>query len=94
VRVSGEWFKFGFPLSYTSDVLEASLALAEAGYGRDPRLKRTIEVIVSKRDADGRWTLKHSLNGKMWTDIEVKGKSSKWVTLRALRVLRAAGVER
>jgi len=94
VRVSGEWFKFGFPLSYTSDVLEASLALAEAGYGRDPRLKRTIEVIVSKRDADGRWTLKHSLNGKMWADIEVKGKPSKWVTLRALRVLRAAGAER
>jgi hypothetical protein len=30
----------------------------------------------------------------MWTDIEVKGKPSKWVTLRALRVLRAAGVER
>ena len=94
VRVSGEWFKFGFPLSYTSDVLEASLALAEAGYGRDPRLKRTIELIVSKRDADGRWTLKHSLNGKMWADIEVKGKPSKWVTLRALRVLRAAGAER
>jgi hypothetical protein len=89
-RISGEWFKFGFPLSYTSDVLEASLALCEAGHGRDPRLKNAVELIRSKRDADGRWSMKHSLNGKMWSDIEVKGKPSKWVTLRALRVLKAA----
>lgn len=86
-RVSGEWFKFGFPLSYTSDVLEASLALTEAGYGSDPRLKPALELVRARRDADGRWALKHSLNGKMWSDIEEKGKPSKWVTLRALKVL-------
>jgi len=91
-RVSDEWFKFGFPLSYTSDVLEAMLALSEAGYGRHPRLKNAIELILSKRDTDGYWRLKHSLNGKMWTDIEARGKPSKWVTLRARRVLKAAGV--
>jgi hypothetical protein len=92
-RVSSEWFKFGFPLSYTSDVLEAALALTEAGFARDARLKHAIELIVSKRDPDGRWSLKHSLNGKMWTDIEGRGKPSKWVTLRALRVLKAAGIQ-
>jgi hypothetical protein len=90
-RVSGEWFKFGFPLSYTSDVLEALLALAQAGHARDPRFKNAIELVLSKRDANGRWVLKHSLNGRMWVDIEKKGKPSKWVTLRALRVLKAAG---
>jgi hypothetical protein len=92
-RVNGEWFKFGFPLSYTSDVLETSLALCDAGYARDPRLKHAIEFVLSKRDGEGRWLLKHSLNGKMWVDIEKKGKPSKWVTLRALRVLKAAGIE-
>lgn len=92
-RVSGVWFKFGFPLSYTSDVLELSMALCEAGYGRDPRLKNAVELILSKRQPDGRWLLKHSLNGKMWADIEVKGKPSKWITLRALRALKAAGME-
>lgn len=90
-RVSSEWFKFGFPLS-SSDVLELSLALTEAGHGRDPRLKNAIELILSKRQPDGHWLLKHSLNGKMWADIEVKGKPSKWITLRALRMLKAAGV--
>jgi hypothetical protein len=91
-RVSGEWFKFGFPLSYTSDVLEALFALMEAGAARDPRLNYAIELVLAKRGAVGRWALKHSLNGKMWVDIEAKGKPSKWVTLRAMRVLKAAGV--
>lgn len=86
-RVSGEWLKFGFPLSYTSDVLEALLALMEAGYEHDPRLKNGIDLVRARQDDDGRWALKHSLNGKMWIDIEAKGKPSKWVTLRALRVL-------
>jgi len=90
-RISGEWFKFGFPLSYTSDVLEALLALVEAGYGRDPRLTNALALVESKRGADGRWLLKHSLNGKMWIDVEAKGQPSKWVTLRALRVLKGAG---
>ncbi|MBI4790382.1 MAG: nitrogen fixation protein NifH [Chloroflexi bacterium] len=88
IRVSGEWFKFGFPLSYTSDVLEALLALTDAGYSRDPRLQRALELVRSKREPDGRWKLKHTLNGKMWADIEAKGQPSKWVTLRAMRVLK------
>ena len=91
VRISGEWFKFGFPLGYTSDVLETLLALCEAGYGRDPRLQKAVELVISCRGPDGRWLLKHSLNGKMWADVEKKGKPSKWVTLRALRVLKAVG---
>ncbi|MBU2611760.1 MAG: nitrogen fixation protein NifH [Chloroflexi bacterium] len=93
-RISGEWFKFGFPLSYTSDVLEAAFVLCEAGHGNDPRLRNAIDLIISKRQSDGRWLLKHSLNGKMWADIEVKGKPSKWITLRALRVLKASEKEK
>jgi hypothetical protein len=89
-RVSGEWFKFGFPLSYTSDVLEAAFVLCEAGHGNDPRLLNAVDLIISMHQPDGRWLMKHSLNRKMWVDIEVKGKPSKWITLRALRVLKAA----
>ena len=37
--------------------------------------------------------MERSLNGKMLVDIEEKGKPSKWITLRALRVLKRAGVE-
>ncbi|MBM3130783.1 MAG: nitrogen fixation protein NifH [Chloroflexi bacterium] len=92
-RISGEWFKFGFPLSYTSDVLEALLALAQAGQARDPRLQNAIAFVLSKRDADGRWALKHTLSTKVRVTGEKKGEPSKWVTLRALRVLKAAKLE-
>ena len=71
--------------------LKTSLALCEAGYAHDPRLKHALDLVLAQGDADGCWVMKRSLNGKMWADIETKGQPSKWVTLRALRVLKAAG---
>jgi hypothetical protein len=91
-RVSSTWFKFGFPLSYWSDVLETTAILVAAGYADDPRLASALKLILNKQDDQGRWRLENSLNGKMWADIEKKGKPSKWVTLRALRVLKRAGL--
>jgi len=86
-RVSPTWLKFGFPLSYWSDVLETVAVLVGAGYGDDPRLEHAWEYILSKQDEQGRWKLENALSGKMWADVEQKGRPSKWVTLRALRVL-------
>ena len=87
-RVSASWFKFGFPLSYWSDVLEIAAVLVELGYGHDTRLSNVLQFILSKQDDQGRWRLENTLNGKMWVDIERKGKPSKWITLRVLRVLK------
>jgi hypothetical protein len=91
-RVSSTWFKLGFPMSYWSDVLETVANLVELGFGGDPRLEPALEWILAKQDDQGRWKLGNSLNGKMWVDIEAKGKPSKWITLRALRVLKRAGM--
>ena len=85
-RVSSGWFKFGFPLSYRSDVLETAFILSGLGYRDDPRLKNALRLILSKQDDRGRWIMERSLNGKMWADIEKKGKPSKWVTLRAVQI--------
>ena len=49
-----------------------------------------LELVRNKQDAGGRWPLEYTYNGKTWVDIEKKGQPSKWVTLRALRVLKAA----
>ncbi len=89
-RVSSTWFKLGFPLSYWSDVLEVVDVLAQAGFGQDPRLAPAIDWVLSRQDAEGRWKLGNSLTGKMWQNIERRGQPSKWVTLRALRMLKAA----
>jgi hypothetical protein len=90
-RISSNWFKFGFPLNYWSDILEAAEVLVDLGYGDDPRLAKVFPFILSKQDDQGRWKLEHSLNGKMWVDIESRKQPSKWITLRALRVLKRAG---
>lgn len=88
-KISSAWFKLGFPLSYWSDLLETLAALVALGYADDPRLAEAYHWLLAKQDAQGRWKLENSLNGKMWADIEKKGKPSKWITLRALRVIKA-----
>ena len=87
-RVSSTWLKFGFPTSYSTNVLEALHVMADLGYGARPALKDTIRFVLSKQDSQGRWKMESSLNGKMWVDIEAKGKPSKWVTLQAVQTLK------
>jgi hypothetical protein len=88
-RINSSWFKFGYPLGYVTDVLLNLEVLVEAGCGGDDRLKEAVDLVLSKQDEQGRWKLEYSYKGKLWYDIEKKGKPSKWVTLRALRVLKS-----
>ena len=81
------WKRFGFPLFYQSDALEVLDTLTRLGV-RDERMEVAVRLVEGARGSDGRWLLRHSFNGKMWVDIDVKKKPSKWVTLRALRALR------
>ncbi len=79
-RPKAGWLKFGFPLHYNSDTLEAMYALASVGVPMTAELEKPLEVIRQKRSADGTWRLENSLNGKMLVDVELKGKRSKWLT--------------
>ncbi len=89
-RPSGNWWKFGFPVFYVTDILQIAEALAGLGYAKDPRLANTMKLIEEKQDADGRWPMEYSYTGKTWIDLGPKKQPNKWVTLRALRVLDAA----
>lgn len=89
-KPSGSWFKFGYPLGYVTDVLQNLEALTALGYGSDPRLVPALELVLGKQDAQGRWNMEYTYNGKMWADIERRGAQSKWVTLRAVRALKTA----
>ncbi|NLF01572.1 MAG: nitrogen fixation protein NifH, partial [Anaerolineales bacterium] len=91
-RINFSWFRFGYPLGYVADVLLNLEVLGGAGYGQAPRLAEATQWVLSKQDDQGRWRMENSYNGKMWADVERKGRPSKWVTLRALRVLRQAGL--
>ncbi len=85
------WLRFGFPLSYNSDALEALLALAVVGEKRRPEYEAAIAVVRAAADPQTRWTMRNSLNGKMIADVERKGAPSKWLTLRALQALSHFG---
>ncbi len=82
------WFRFGYPIAYVTDVLQNVEVLIALGLGGDPRLKPALDLISKKQDAQGCWKLEYTYNGKTWVNVEQKGQPSKWVTLRALRVLK------
>lgn len=89
-KPSQNWWKFGFPVFYVTDLLQLVEALVALGYGSDLRLQRALAIVREKQDADGRWALEYDYAGKTWSDFGKKKQPNKWVTLRALRVLKAA----
>lgn len=88
-KPSQNWWKFGFPVFYVTDLLQNVEALVGLGYGNDPRLANALTVIREKQDAQGRWLLEYDYTGKTWINFGAKKQPNKWVTLRALRVLKA-----
>jgi hypothetical protein len=88
-KPSGNWWKFGFPIFYVSDILQISEALARLGYGKDPRLANALQIIRDKQDSRGRWLMEYDYTGKTWVDFGPKKQPNKWVTMRARRVLNA-----
>jgi hypothetical protein len=91
-KPSRNWWKFGFPVFYITDLLQVAEGLVALGYGKDPQLASTLELIRSKQDDQGRWELEYDYTGKTWVNFGEKKKPNKWVTLRALKVLKRAGV--
>ena len=88
-KPSGNWWKFGFPVFYVTDILQIVEALVSLGYGNDPRLANALTLICKKQNNEGRWLLEYDYTGKTWIDFGKKKEPNKWVTLRALRVLKA-----
>jgi hypothetical protein len=83
------WKRFGFPLMYQTDVLEVLDILSRLDC-LDDRAGEALKLVASKQDAEGRWSLQDSFNGRFVVDIEAKGEPSRWITLGALRVLNGA----
>ncbi len=82
-----EWLSLGFPRFWDSDILEILGILTRLGY-HDERMQEALDVVRSKQDSDGRWKLESSWNGRMLVRIEKDREASKWITLKALNVLK------
>lgn len=81
------WLRFGFPLSYNSDALEALVALKSVGETWREEYAPALGIVEAAADSNMRWSMRNTFNGRMIADVEAKGAPSKWLTLRALQVL-------
>ncbi|MGV8907462.1 MAG: squalene cyclase [Propionicimonas sp.] len=64
-------------------------AASFTGNAPDPRLADAIDHIGSRQRPDGTWPLDRRVPGRVWFDVdEGPGEPSRWVTVRALRVLK------
>jgi hypothetical protein len=87
-KPSRNWWKFGFPVFYVTDLLQNIEALILSGYEDDARVKQALAFIAEKQDDQGRWLLEYDYTDKTWCNFGVNKQPNPWVTLRALRVLR------
>src|SRR4029450_4515055 len=86
--VDPAYLEFAFPYYWRYDVLRALDYFRGWGADPDPRMLEAVEVVRSKRQADGRWLLDRIHPGRVHFDLEGGvGVPSRWNTLRALRVL-------
>ena len=54
-----------------------------------PRLSGAVDLVRSKQDGRGRWANEYAYADKTCVPFEVARSPSKWVTLRACRMLKA-----
>ncbi|HEY1624822.1 MAG TPA: squalene cyclase [Streptosporangiaceae bacterium] len=88
-----QFLSFLHPNRWRYDILRAldyfRSAAGPDGAAADPRLGEAIDQVRSRRLADGTWPLDWSLPGRVWFEVnDGPGNPSRWVTLRAMRVLR------
>lgn len=89
--INERWGRFAWPVVWYYDVLRALDYFRAAGRKPDPRMAEAVALVEQRRDPDGRWLLDGihpDHNKRLAFDVETEvGKPSRWITLRALRVL-------
>jgi hypothetical protein len=80
--------RLSFPPRWHYDILRALDFFQAVDADRDARLAEAIEILRERKGADGHWPLQNRYQGKTFFEIERVGPSSRWNTLRALRVLK------
>ena len=90
--IDPSWLRFSFPTWYHYDVLRALDYLREADVQPDERVEEAIGVVEGNRAPDSRWPLQNVHRGAAHIEMEDgEGTPSRWITLRAMRVLDWAG---
>jgi hypothetical protein len=89
--IDAAWTQLAFPTLWHYDVLRALDYLCAAGVQPDARMEEALTLLRQRQQPDGRWLLdvryKDTLQEAFCGDV---GAPDRWVTWRALRVMRWA----
>lgn len=86
--IQKDFLKLTFPPRWKYNILRALDHFRTANVPWDERMSDALEVIVSKRNTDGRWPVVAAHSGKVHFTMEKPRDPSRWNTLIALRVFK------
>lgn len=80
------------PSRWRYDILRALDYFQFAGVGYDNRMDDALNILIKKQRKDKTWPLQCKHSGLTHFDMETIGQSSRWNTLKAIRVLKHFGL--
>jgi hypothetical protein len=86
--IDKRYLMLSYPSRWRYDILRALDYFRSEGIDYDARMQPAIDVLLEKRKKDGTWPVQARHPGQAHFEMEKTGKSSRWNTLRAMRVLR------
>ena len=82
-----------YPYRYRFDLLHALEFLTDLGIPLHPEMLPALEWLREKRKPDRLWYLEHVHQGNVHFEMEAVRQPSRFITLKALRILRIYGEE-
>ena len=89
--IDKRFLMLSYPSRWRYDILRALDYFHFASVQYDPRMQEALDILRNKRRKDGTWPLQARHPGQTHFEMEKPGQSSRWNTLRALRVLKYYG---
>jgi hypothetical protein len=86
--IDKRYLMLSYPSRWRYDILRALDYFRSEGLGYDARMQSAIDVLLEKRKKNGTWPVQARHPGQAHFEMEKTGQSSRWNTLRAMRVLR------
>ncbi len=89
--ISERFLNLTFPTYWHYNVLRGLDYVHRTAYIRDKRLGDSLSWLESRRKSNGLWPVEKRIPGESLFAMEQTGRDSRWNTLKALRILKAAG---
>lgn len=84
--IDKNFLKLTYPCRWKYDILRAMDYLQYAGIKWNNRMTEALAYLNKKQNKDGTWNVHAAHSGQVHVIMEKAGKSSKWNTLRMLRI--------